>query len=71
MIAGASLADIVEDTGRAAGVCVDPDDDKYIAAAMEGRAQFLVSGDRHLLDLGEHEGIRLVTPKVFRTVIEG
>ena len=47
------------------GASKDPDDDKYIAAAIEGRAGFLVAGDSDLLDLKEYEGIRFVSPRVF------
>ena len=47
------------------GASTDPDDDKYIAAAMEGRAGFVVAGDADLLDLKEYEGIRIVSPRVF------
>ena len=43
----------------------DPDDDKYIAAAAEGGAPLLVSGDPDLLDIREHEGVRIVTPRQF------
>jgi uncharacterized protein len=46
-------------------VSKDPDDDKYIAAAIEGRAGFLVAGNSHLLDLKEYDGIRIVSPRVF------
>jgi predicted nucleic acid-binding protein len=34
-----------------AGICADPDDDKYVAAALQGRARFIVTGDRQLLAL--------------------
>lgn len=43
----------------------DPDDAKYLAAALDGRADILVSGDRHLLALGEYEGIRILKPRQF------
>jgi putative PIN family toxin of toxin-antitoxin system len=43
-------------------ICSDPDDDNYVAAAIEGRAAFVVTGDPDLLTLGEHEGIRIITP---------
>jgi len=46
-------------------VCGDPDDDKYVAAAIEGRAAFVVTGDPDLLTLGEHKGIRIITPRAF------
>ena len=50
---------------RIAAVAEDPEDDKYIAAALEGRAQFVVTGDAHLLALKTYEGVRMVTPRVF------
>lgn len=46
-------------------VAADPDDNKYIEAAVEGLAQFVVTGDRHLLSLKSYENIRIVTPRVF------
>lgn len=47
----------------------DRDDDKYIAAAVEGRAGFVVAGDSDLLDLKEYDGIRIVTPRVFLNLL--
>jgi uncharacterized protein len=43
----------------------DPADDKYIAAALEGAAHIVVSGDADLLAIGQHEGIRILTPRAF------
>jgi len=34
-------------------------------AALAGRASFVVTGDPHLLTVGEYEGVRIVTPRVF------
>lgn len=48
---------------EAAGISADPDDDKYVAAAIEGRSAFVVSEDSDLLKIGEHEGVRFVTPR--------
>jgi uncharacterized protein len=59
------LADIVSGAYSLADVCADPDDDKYIAAAIEGRAAFIVTGDRQLLAVIEHDGIRMVSPRAF------
>ena len=50
---------------RIHAVAADPDDDKYVEAAVEGLAQFVVTGDKHLLSLESYENIRIVTPRVF------
>ena len=55
---------------RHAVIAADPDDDKYIAAALDGRAKFVVSGDRHLLDLKEYEDIRVVPPRAFLDLLK-
>ena len=39
----------------------DPSDDAVLACALGAKAEIIVSGDRHLLDLEEHRGIRIVT----------
>ena len=59
------LAEIVPGEYQVAGISTDPDDDKYIAAAIEGRAPFVVSGDPDLLDVKEHERVRCLTPRQF------
>jgi uncharacterized protein len=43
----------------------DPDDDKFLAAAIEARADYVVSGDKPLLDIGEYQGIRIIAPRDF------
>jgi putative PIN family toxin of toxin-antitoxin system len=42
----------------------DRDDDVVLACAIAARVEVLVSGDRrHLLPVGEHHGLRIVTPQ--------
>jgi putative PIN family toxin of toxin-antitoxin system len=43
----------------------DPDDNVFLAIAKSGHADFIISGDPHLLDLQEFEGIPIITPKRF------
>ena len=43
----------------------DPDDAHVLATAVAGRADYLVSGDNDLLDLGEYEGIPILTAGAF------
>jgi uncharacterized protein len=59
------IAQPVDGNIRVHAVAEDPDDDKYIEAAVEGLAQFVVTGDKHLLSLKFYENIRIVTPRVF------
>src|SRR3989337_1772923 len=59
------LSHLVAGEREFGGVSTDPDDDKYIAAAIEGRAGFVVAGDSDLLDLKEYDGIRIVNPRGF------
>ena len=59
------LAELVPGTARMSDVSEDPDDDKYLAAAVEGRATFVVTGDPHLLAVGQYEGVRIVNPRAF------
>lgn len=46
-------------------VCSDPDDDKFLEAALASRADYLVSGDAALLKIKNHQGIQIVKPRQF------
>jgi predicted nucleic acid-binding protein len=63
------LAHLVAGKHEISGLSKDPDDDKYIAAAIEGRAVFEVSGDTDLLTIGEYQGVRIVTPCAFLNLL--
>lgn len=41
----------------------DPDDNKILECAVACGAEYLVSGDAHLLGLKEYTGIKIITPK--------
>lgn len=47
----------------------DSDDDKFIACALEGGADYIVTGDSHLLELKKHKGTKIVTAKQFLTLL--
>lgn len=48
----------------------DSKDDKFFHAAMEGNADYVVSGDDDLLDVKIYEGIRILSPKDFLMILE-
>jgi len=43
----------------------DPEDNKYLSAALEGKADFIMSGDHHLKDIRIYQGIRILDPAPF------
>ena|SRR5450631_2036959 len=47
----------------------DPDDTKYLVCAVEGHADFIVSGDHHLSDLVKYRDIRIVTSADFLQIV--
>lgn len=49
----------------------DPADNKVLECAVDGRADWIVSGDRHLLALKTFRGIRTGLPAEFLRTIEG
>jgi putative PIN family toxin of toxin-antitoxin system len=65
----AEFALLVEPTERLKIILDDPDDDKLLEAVVAGEAEFIVSGDHHLLELKTYRGIRVVTPAVFETIL--
>ena len=48
----------------------DSDDDKFLAAALGGLAHYIVTGDiKDLLSMREYQGIRIVSPEQFLTIL--
>lgn len=43
----------------------DPDDNKFVEAAVEGNCEYIVSGDKNLLDLKEYKDIKIVSSAEF------
>lgn len=64
------FAIVLPDTLKLDVVKDDPDDNKVLACALIVKADYIVSGDRHLLDIGVVEDIPIVTVKYFLDVIE-
>jgi putative PIN family toxin of toxin-antitoxin system len=48
----------------------DPDDNKFIECAIESRADYIVSGDAHLLNLKEFEGIKILRASEFLEIFD-
>lgn len=61
---------IVSPTEVVKGVCRDEDDDYILSCALSAKADYLVSGDKDLLEMKDFEGIRIVSPREFETFFE-
>ena len=61
IVEGEGIVDIIKD---------DPSDNKYLACAYEGEADYIVSGDHHLLDIETYRGTGILKAKSFLDVWE-
>jgi len=53
-------------------VCRDPDDNKFLEAAVAAKATYVVTGDKDLRAIGEYEGVKIRYPAEFlREIVEG
>lgn len=57
-------AEVVE-PAEAVSVCRDPNDDKFFACALAGRADYIVTEDKDILDVGEFRGARAISAAAF------
>jgi putative PIN family toxin of toxin-antitoxin system len=64
------FAEFVDTDEEVNAVEDDPDDDKFLEAAVAGNAQYLVSGDQHLLTLDSFRDIDIITPRTFYERLE-
>ena len=51
-------------------VSKDPEDNKFLACAQEGQADYLVTGDDDLLTVKGYEGTLIVPPAAFLPVLQ-
>jgi len=56
---------MVQDQTLSEPVCVDPDDDKFLACALASKSKMIVSGDKHLLDVSGFREIQMLKPRKF------
>lgn len=63
--------EIVEPSRRVNAIVRDPTDNRVLEAADAAAADAIISGDKHLLDLKEWEGIRILSPARFMEEMTG
>ena len=58
-------AEIVPSSLLPDSICEDPEDDKFLARALEAKVKVVISGDKKLLAVSAYQGIAVVTPRQF------
>lgn len=43
----------------------DPSDNKFLECALDGKVDYIITGDKHLLELKKYKNIKIVDPKTF------
>lgn len=63
-------SEIIHPTKKIQGTCRDQDDDQILACALSAEADYLVSGDKDLLEIGCFERLKIISPREFETFFE-
>jgi len=63
------FSQIVSPTTKITAVKDDPEDNKILEASIDANADFIVSGDKHLLKLKEFKGTKILTAREFLEVV--
>lgn len=63
-------AKIAESSTKLEIIKKDPDDNKILECAVESNAHFIVTGDKHLLELVTYNNINIITPAAFINIFK-
>lgn len=65
-----SFSDMVHPQMELTVVTTDADDNRILECALAGKADYIVSGDKHLLKLGEFKGMPIINAKEMLKIIQ-
>ena len=63
--------EIVTPSMRVRAISSDPQDNHVIEAALAARAKYIISGDKHLLELMKWDDVHLISPAQFMQTVIG
>lgn len=61
---------ITKDIYKTDKITNDPADNKFLACALESKADFIISGDKHLRNLKQFQGIKILDAKTFLSLLK-
>ena len=61
---------LVNITNSLKGMCADPDDDMVLECGVVANANYIVTGDKHLLSLGDYQSIIILKATDFMASIQ-
>ena len=64
-------ADVIKTNIKLDVVTADPEDNKIIECAVSCSADYIVTGDKHLLDFVEYRRIRILSPRKLIEIMKG
>lgn len=62
-------ATVIQITSNLKIVIDDPDDDVVLNTAISGKADYIVSGDKHLLKIGNYKEIQIISVSEFAKIL--
>ena len=62
-------SEIVEPTQHISPITKDPDDNKFLECAMAAGAEFIISGDPHLINVAEYKAVKTVSAAAFLDLV--
>ncbi|MBD3202927.1 putative toxin-antitoxin system toxin component, PIN family [Candidatus Woesearchaeota archaeon] len=65
-----SFVHLVEPKDKVDVIKDDPDDNIIIECALESNSEFIITYDKHLLNIKENKGIKIITPEIARNILE-
>lgn len=64
-----AFSEVVKPKERIELISSDTEDNKFLEVALEANVNFIVSGDKHLLDLKEFRGIKIIKAEKFLRLV--
>jgi len=65
-----SISAIVEPKNKFNFIEEDPDDNKIVECGFEGKVDYIISQDNHLLKKKEFKGIKIISPEEFLKILD-